>query len=485
MKITSIERDTRVTIMTEQNPWTTADLLEATGGELISGDITHTFTGIGIDSRNISRGELFVAIKGDVHDGHSFLTDVIGKKVDGLLVGRDKKDQLPYQAWHKRGIVCLTVNDTTRALGDLAAFHRKRTNVSVVAITGSNGKTTTREMTAAVVSRRFKTLSSSKNFNNEIGVPLTLFELNSGHQWAVVELGMNAPGEIDRLAEICRPDIGVITNIGPAHLEGVGSLDGVMRAKGELLARIKPDGVAVLNADDHRVLQLAQKTGTQVLFFGRSEKARVRAQQVAASGLGTTFTLVLPEMQICVALKIAGVFMVSNALAAAAVGCQLGISAEEIKAGLENFQPALGRMNILQTRKGITIVNDTYNANPASMEAALTTLAELKRHSRSIFVVGDMFELGDHAETLHYEIGSLAARSKITRLYATGSFAQKIAAGARSQKMDFRNIFTGSKEQILNDLMGWLEPNDWILVKGSRAMKMEDIVQGLEEWADK
>ncbi len=464
-----------------RNPvsWTTADLLQATGADLVSGDISDTFTGIGIDSRNISAGELFVAIKGELHDGHSFADAVIQGGVRGIVVNKDRMAALPYVDWQKKGIACLAVNDTTRALGDLAAFHRNRTNVLVVAITGSNGKTTTREMTVAIVSRHFNTLSSSKNYNNEIGVPLTLFSLNSSHQWAVVELGMNAPGEIDRLAEICRPEIGVITNIGPVHLEGVGSIDGVMRAKGELLPRIKPAGTAILNADDRRVLNLAAKTDRAVLFFGKSEMAQVRALRVKAGGLGTSFNLALPRAQTRVDLKIPGAFMVSNALAAAAVGYYIGLGAEEIKAGLEKFQPVRGRMTILETANGIHIIDDTYNANPESMKAALATLKKLKKNKRSVFVIGDMLELGDQAESLHHKIGAVAVRSGITRLYSTGAFADNVAAGARSKNMNPHNIFTGGKQEILEELKCWLKPDDWILIKGSRGMRMEDIVEGL------
>jgi murE/murF fusion protein len=463
--------------------WATADLLEATGAELISGDIENTFTGIGIDSRNISAGQLFVAIKGERHDGHSFADTVIQGGVRGLLVNKGQVAALVPGDLHKKGVTCLAVTDTTRALGDLAAFHRKRTRASVVAITGSNGKTTTREMTAAVLSRRFKTLSSSKNFNNEIGVPLTLFKLDSTHHWAVVELGMNAPGEIDRLAEICRPQIGVITNIGPVHLEGVGSIDGVMRAKGELLAHIRPEGIAVMNADDHRVVNLAKKTDRAVLFFGKSEKAQIRVLDVKAGGSGTSFSLLLPRAQTRIDLKIPGAFMVSNALAAAAVGYQIGLDAEDIKTGLETFQPARGRMTILETGNGIHIIDDTYNANPESMKAALATLKELKTDKRCVFVIGDMLELGDQAESLHHKIGVLAARSGITRLYSTGAFADTVAAGARSEHMNPRSIFTGGKPEILDDLRRWLKPDDWILIKGSRGMRMEEIVEGLRQWA--
>ena len=257
--------------MTETIPWTTAEILEATGGDFLSGDIKYSFSSISINSRRISADDLFVAIQGNVHDGHSFCADVIKQGVLGLLIQKDKTGDLPITELERKGIVCVAVNNTTKALGDLAAYNRKRSNVSVIAITGSNGKTTTKDMTAAVVARRFNTLSTSGSFNNEIGLPLTLLKLDYRHQWSVLELGMNSPGEIARLSEICLPDVGVIINIGPAHLEGFESIDGVMHAKGELLEKIKHGGTAVLNADDPKILQLAGKTSKNVLFFGLSK----------------------------------------------------------------------------------------------------------------------------------------------------------------------------------------------------------------------
>ena len=461
--------------------WATADILKATGGELICDDLNYAFSGISIDSRSISSDELYVAIKGEVHDGHSFAEDVIRQGISGLVIDKDKAKELPLTKWKEKETVCMAVNNTTKALGDLASFHRKRANVSVVAITGSNGKTTTREMTAAVARQRFSTLSSKGNFNNEIGLPLTLLKLNHGHKMAVVELGMNAPGEIARLGEICTPDIGVITNIGPAHLEGVGSIEGVMRAKGELLDKIKAGGTAVLNADDHRVLHLAGKTSADVIFYGISDEATIRAETIIEKDLCTSFTLVLPEETITIDLKIPGIFMVSNALSAAAVGYKLELSAKEIKTGLEDFKPVGQRMNILHTSSGVNLIDDTYNANPDSMEAALKTLTTLKKDNRGIFIAGDMFELGRHAEKMHEEIGAMAAGSDISMLYATGEFAETVASGAARGGMESGNIFTGSKKDILDDLTGRLRANDWILVKGSRGMRMEEIVEGLME----
>ena len=465
-------------------PWTTAEILEATGGELLSGDLTHSFSGISIDSRSISGDELFIAIKGDTHDGHNFTGDVIERGVSGLLIDRAKSHTLAAKKSTENGIVCVAVPDTIRALGDLAAFHRKRSDAEVVAITGSNGKTSTRKMTAGVVSRRFSTLSTYGNLNNHIGLPLTLLNLNADHRWAVLELGMNHPGEIKRLGEICCPDIGVITNIGPAHLEGLGSLDAVMRAKGELLEKIKPDGTAVLNADDPKLLHLARHTSRKVLFYGRSKAARIRALWVKGTETGLCFSLALPEERVTVDLKTPAVFMISNALAAAAVGYLLGLTAGEIKNGLEAFKPVAGRMNIVKTGRRITIIDDTYNANPGSMKAAITTLRSLKGDHTGILVAGDMLELGAHAESMHRDIGRIAAGSDIANLYVTGEFARTVAAGAMDENMDPGNIFTGTKEEILEDIKYRLGPGDWVLIKGSRSMAMETIVQGLLDWAN-
>ena len=460
-------------------PWTTAEILEATRGDLLCGDIKHTFEGVSIDSRTISANELFVAIKGNVHDGHGFVSNVISSGVKGLIISKDEIRDRAATDWQDKGIVCVKVNDTTKALGDLASFNRRRTAVSVVAITGSNGKTTTREMTASVVSTRYKTLSTKGNFNNEIGLPLTLLDLKNSHQWAVLELGTNRPGEINRLGEICIPDIGVITNIGFAHLEGLGSIEGVMNAKGELLKRIKPEGTAVLNADDSRVLCLSTKTSGKVLYFGLSEDARIKAMDINETTTGISFTLVLPEERIPIKLRAYGRFMVSNALAAASVGYIIGLSSEEIKAGLEYFQPVKGRINIFDVR-GVHIIDDTYNANPDSMEAAIRILSSLKGSGRGIFVAGDMLELGEHAESMHRKIGALSAGSNIARLYITGEFAEAVANGAGREDKNSMDIFIGAREEIIEDLKKSLLPGDWVLVKGSRAMGMEKIVEGLK-----
>jgi UDP-N-acetylmuramoyl-tripeptide--D-alanyl-D-alanine ligase len=337
-------------------------------------------------------------------------------------------------------------------------------------------------MIAAVLSRKHAVLTPEGNLNNEIGLPLTLLRLSTAHAWGVVELGMNHPGEIGYLAGICLPDIGIITNIGPAHLEGVGSLEGVMRAKGELLEKLGSERTAVLNGDDPLTLRLAKERKGGVLLFGESREADVRAEAVRTEGAGSRFTLRLPGEAIEVALSVPGRFTVVNALAAAAVGHLAGLSGSEIREGLRLFRGVKGRLNLIEIENGVHLIDDTYNANPGSMKAAISTLRSLKRDGRAILVAGDMRELGEASAAFHREIGGAAARSGIDRLYGAGDFAADLAFGAREANLAEDRIFIGGREAILEHLKSHLEAGDWVLVKGSRAMGMESIVQGLREW---
>ena len=465
-------------------PWRLADCVRAVGGRQLGGDRRLRFDGIGIDSRVVTGRELFVAIQGETHDGHRFAADVVERGVHGLVLQKDKLDELPVEEWLQRGVAVIAVEDTIRALGNLARFHRQRNSVAVTGITGSNGKTTTRQMTAAVLGEQFAVLSNRKNFNNNIGVPLTLFELAPAHRWAVVELGMNAPGEIRELAGICLPNMGVVTNVGPAHLEGVGSIEGVMHAKRELVVALPADGTAILNADDPRVASMASAAACEVLFYGRTTTAAVRAGQIELDASGCRFELHLPDARIAAALHVPGMFNVINALAAAAVGWKAGVTPENIRHGLAHFEPAGGRIQILQTRKGIRIIDDTYNANPASMEAALQTLQRVRGEARGFFVMGDMLELGPQSAELHRAVGKTAAGMHVAALLAAGRFATKAAAGARDAGMAPEKVFTGSREELVEILKDRLQEGDWVLVKGSRGMAMERVVVGLKSWAD-
>ncbi len=463
--------------------WPLRDIVTATSGRLLYGADAQSFNGIGIDSRAIAAGDLFVAIRGTTHDAHKFIAQVVAKGVRGIVVQEQNEVVLDHSSLEKQGVACIAVEDTTQALGALATFRRRQVQIPVVAITGSNGKTTTRQMITQVMARHFKTLATEGNLNNEIGLPLTLFRLTAEHQAAVLELGMNHHGEINRLGAISRPTIGLITNVGPAHLEFLGSVMAVARAKGELLAHIDPKGYAVLNKDDDHVAALASQSSCAVLLFGTSAHADVRAESIAETAGGINFDLILPRDRLPIELRTPGRFMVSNALAAAAVGYLAGIGSRQIKAGLESFRPVKGRLNVITTGNGIHIVDDTYNANPASMAAAIHTLTALKRSGRGFIVLGDMLELGDTAADLHYRVGSIAGSARADKLYAFGEYARDVLSGARQAGMSRTDLVTATKEEIAADLLHELKPGDWVLVKGSRGMAMETVVEAILNWA--
>ena len=459
--------------------WTAGRILEATQGVLLSGGPDQTFAGISIDSRSVSASDCFVAIKGDVHDGHAFIPQVLAKGVQGIILRQEHFANIQLPATSAPSVVCIGVPDTVAALGALAKDQRRRAAVSVAAITGSNGKTSTRTMAAAVIAKRFRVLVPERNFNNEIGLPLTLLKLKPSHEWAVLELGMNHAGEISRLADICEPDIGLITNIGPAHLEGLGSLEGVMHAKGELLAKVKTGGRIILNADDPMTEKLMQKTSIRPLLFGMSESAHVSAAAPSTGPHGISFTLRILKETAPVTLHVPGAFMGLNALAAAAIGHAAGISIQEIAAALADFRPIKGRLNLHRTDAGVTIIDDTYNANPASVKAAVTTLTAMAKPHAARVILGDMLELGGASSKLHREVGFFSARAGVARLYATGKFAGAVLEGAEDGGMAEEKIFSGTKNEILQELLRSVKPGEWLLVKGSRGMHMETLVQEL------
>ncbi|MBW1896097.1 MAG: UDP-N-acetylmuramoyl-tripeptide--D-alanyl-D-alanine ligase [Deltaproteobacteria bacterium] len=374
------------------DPWPVTDVLEATGGRLIGGSEGGQFGGISTDSRTTKAGELFVAITGEMHDGHRFLEKAFQVGAQGALVSESylrEESSSP-----KREQLWIAVPDTLKALGDMATFRRRQSPASVVAITGTNGKTTTKEMTAGVLGQAFDVLKTPGNFNNLVGLPLTLFGLSRNHEWAVVEIAMNHPGEIRRLAEIAEPDLGVITNIEPGHLEGVKDIEGVMKAKGELLDVLGEDGIAVLNIDDERVCRLAEKFPGRVVTFGIHNSAEVRGEAVSQTPSGSDFDLAWYDESVQVSLRISGMGAIYNALAAAAVGYRVGLSIDEVKKGLEGTVSLPGRMEIISLAGGIHLINDAYNANPGSVALAIETLRILKGQGRGHLVIGDMLELG-------------------------------------------------------------------------------------------
>jgi UDP-N-acetylmuramoyl-tripeptide--D-alanyl-D-alanine ligase len=463
--------------------WSVEELARATGGQVLYGGGDRIFGGIGIDSRTVDASMVFVALRGENHDGHAFIDQVVDKGVRGIVVEHGTAVALNHDAWRDQGVTCVAVDNAIRALGALAAYQRNRFQIPVVAITGSNGKTTTRQMTALVMAQKYRVLATRGNLNNEIGLPLTLFNLSKEHQAAVVELGMNHAGEIDRLGAICRPGIGLITNVGPAHLEFLGSMDAVAKAKEELLGHIETQGHAVLNRDDPYVSAMASRASCAVMFFGTHSDAHVRAEAIETRSKGTAFTMVLPSGRVPVQLKVTGRFMVSNALAAATVGHLAGIDGGKIKAALETFQPVGGRLERLQLPNGVHVINDTYNANPASMAVAFESFTEIKGTARGYLVLGEMLELGDQSAQLHRQVGELAAQSGPVRIYAFGEHSGSIVDGARAAGMSEDKLFTGSKSDIAADLIQRLVAGDWVLVKGSRGSAMETVVEEIRKWS--
>ncbi len=434
------------------------------------------------DSREIGDGDLFVAIKGERMDGHDFVLTALKKGAVGALVQDDYRlpASFPRRSW--RGPVLLGAPDTLRAYQQLAAYHRNRFQIPVVAVTGSNGKTTTKEMMADVLAQRWPVLRTEGNLNNRIGVPQTLLKLAPSHKAAVIEMGVDQVGQTARLCEIARPTVGLITNIGPDHLEFFSTMDVSAQAKGELLEFLPPEGSAVLNADDPYFGYLASRARCEVLSFGLSAKAQVRAERLTmGSRQGTQFHLRLPgrSRPQFVSIRVHGLHNILNALAAAAVGHGMGLNPATIAEGLARFRPAAMRSQVL-TVGGIRIINDCYNANPASMKAAIDLLLTLGAGGRSVAVLGDMLELGPSAPVLHREVGAYLAERGVTHLIACGDLGAHVADGARGAGM--------APERIAHEpdaaragmaLKALAQEGDVVLVKASRGMKMEQAVDML------
>jgi UDP-N-acetylmuramoyl-tripeptide--D-alanyl-D-alanine ligase len=431
--------------------------------------------GVSIDSRTIREGELFVAIKGDRFDGHDFVPDVIQRGAWGALVERTAlADRFSVLGGLKN---ILPVEDTLIALQEMAYNHRRQFTVPVVGITGSNGKTTTKEMLAGILQQQGPVLKNEGNLNNHIGVPLTLLRLNAGHKAAVVEMGMSAAGEINALARFVGPDIGVITNIGPAHLEFLKSMDLVAQAKGELFNHLKPGGTAVLNADDRYFDTLKKKFNGRVLSFGIDTRCDVRASDIRQEKDFTDLTIRSDESKVDVRLRAVGKHNVYNALAAAAAALAVGMSLDAVKNGLDDFVPTAMRSEIRQVQ-GRTVLADCYNANPASMEAALATLVSLKSGNKSIAMLGDMLELGKVAVEAHRAIGTTAARLGVDLVITLGPLAKEVGKGAIDAGMSKDRVLeAGSHAEAAILLKQLSKPGDTVLIKGSRGMKMEKILE--------
>jgi UDP-N-acetylmuramoyl-tripeptide--D-alanyl-D-alanine ligase len=443
---------------------TLADVARALGLRPPSGG--SEAVGVSTDSRTIREGDVFFAIRGERYDGHAFVGPALDRGAAAAVVTAGAPVQAPPER-------LLPVADTVTALQDLAAWYRGRFSITVVGVTGTNGKTTTKDMSAAVLSTRMRTMKTEGNLNNHIGVPLTLLGISSRHDAAVIEMGMSHPGEIGRLASIARPSVGVITNVAEAHLESMRDLDTVATAKGELIEALPADGTAVLNADDPRVMGQAVRTRARVVTFGIDRSGDVRAVDVRERGVGVDFTV---EGDGRATLPVPGAHNVANALAAIAVGEVLGVDRAAAIEGLASFSSSPMRMSVAQLGRR-TLLNDAYNANPGSVGAALRTLVAVAGGRPAAAVLGDMLELGERSRAAHREIGRLAAGLGVDFLLLYGHEVQEIRSGALEGGTEpARVLVFGDRAALVRALRG-LPDDAVILVKGSRGMRMEEVVE--------
>ena len=446
------------------------EILRAAGARLVRGgeNIFSTFT---TDSRKIIHGSLFVALKGEHFNGEDFAVEAIDKGAGGVLVSSDcAPKNIP-----PKGVV-FAVDDTLDAYQKIAGAWRNKFDIPIVAITGSNGKTTTKDLTAAAISPLGSVLKTTANYNNEIGVPKTLLELNENHKAAVVEIGMRGLHQIAPLAAIVRPTVGIVTNVGETHIELLGSIENIARAKAELVEAIEPGGAVILNADDENVSAMIDcvKPGVRVLTFALDHDADVRGVNLITRRTSTYFTVLYDGNSYDGEIPIIGRHNISNALAAITSAISLGLSADEIRAGFTTLATTKMRFEIID-RNGVQIINDAYNASPASMRVAIATTAEIA-DGRKIAVLGDMLELGERAEKLHRAVGADLAKRGFSVLVTFGKLSRMIAEGAREAGVE--KIFTAdTHEQAAEYLRGIVRDGDTILFKGSRAMRMEKIIE--------
>lgn len=451
---------------------TITEILRATEGKLINGSQNYPVKNISIDSRNITKDDLFIAIKGKTLDGHKFIKEAINKGATSIIVSEQYQES--------KTINQILVEDTTKALGDIAHYYRTKFSPIVVAITGSNGKTTTKEMVAEIIKNHYQIIKAQDSFNNDIGVPLTVLQLTEQTQVMVLEMEMNEIGGTKRLCDIAQPHIGVITNIGDTHLEFLHSRDGVAQEKSELLEAISKTGTAILNADDPIVKNIGERFQfKKKLCYGIKNKADFVANKIIDKyEQGSEFLL---NNKDTIKLMIPGLYNIYNALAAITVASVLGIEFSEIIKALEKFKLPAMRMERLNI-SGIEIINDAYNANPQSMMVALNTFVKFPSNGRKIAILGDMLELGEQSPKLHKNLGkNLPAGIDI--LVTVGEMAKYIASGAQenSNKPDIILTFDNPTEAG-NKLVDIIKINDKILIKGSRAVKMEQIIYKFKEY---
>ena len=435
------------------------------GSEEMKQSIVESIT---TDSRQAAKGCLFVAIPGERVDGHDFIPSVFEKGALAVLSEKELENPAgPY----------IQVASSLEAVKGIAEYYRQQLDIKVVGITGSVGKTSTKEVIASVLAQKYNVLKTLGNFNNELGLPLTVFRLRDEHQIAVLEMGISHFGEMHRLAKVARPDICVITNIGQCHLEFLKDRDGILRAKTEIFDFLKEDGCIILNGDDDKLDTIEEVKGIKPIFFGVEGQKPVYADEIESQGFrGISCRIHTPQGEFTALIPIPGRHMVYNALAGTAVGCTYGLTLEQIKQGIETLQSVSGRFHIIETGR-YTVVDDCYNANPVSMKASLDVLKEAK--GRKVAVLGDMGELGTDEAALHAEVGTHAGTCGIDALYCAGPLCEHLAKAAKEAdpKLEIRHF--ADRESLMAELPKLLQDGDQILVKASHFMEYGKIVEML------
>ena len=456
-------------------PMTIREIMEAVGGSLLGefGDLNRAVSRVETDSRTIHPGSLFIPLVGERFDGHAYINAALEGGAAGCFTQRERDSYLP-------GKFYIKVKSTHRALRDLAKYYKQKFPIPVVAITGSVGKTTTKDMVAAVLGEKYNVLKTEGNLNNDIGVPMTLLRLKPEHQIAVLELGMNHAGEIDYLSAMVEPDAVLMTNIGDSHIEHFGSREKILEAKSEIFHHAKPGAPAVINGDDPLLNTLPGKLDHPFIRVGSAQGLDYRAVDLSSDGRSRiTCKVETPDGQFPVEIPALGDHMIYPTLMAAAVGKQFGLTDQEIADGVLHFAPTKMRMNILTRGDDITILNDTYNANPQSMRAAVEVLS--KTHGeRKIAVLGDMFELGALAPALHAGIGTYLGKAGIDCLVAVGELAKHIYDAAAEAGVPELH-YCATKQEALPVLAQVVKPHATILVKASRGMAFEDLTEYLKQ----
>ncbi len=449
------------------------EIIEKSGGRLLQGNPEQMISGCVIDSRQASAGDLFVPFSGEHTDGHLY----IGRAAEQGAVAAFSQAGKALDPDLPPDFLLIEVEDSLTALQKLAAAYRKRFNLPVVGITGSSGKTTTKDFIAGVLSAKYRVLKTTGNLNNEIGLPLTILHLEDHHQVAVLEMGMSAAGEIKTLCDIARPSIGVITNIGEAHIELLGSVEAIARAKGEILDYLGSGGGAVLNGDDPRLLDLGKRFPGKVYYYGFNQ-GDIKGLQLSQRGEKSFSRVRFPNnTEGWIESPLPGRESVSNALAALTVGYILELDLSQMQEGLKSSELTAGRFQVLHTGEGMTVIDDTYNANPSSVRAALRVLADLEK-PKKVAVLGDMLELGETAEEAHLAIGNFVAECGINHLVAVGKLARHMAEAAAEKGVN--TYPCPDHSEAIKALQEMNLGSEWVvLVKGSRGMRMEVIVDAL------